>query len=238
MSRTHCSSGTGGLQVGWISMTRPDDDLGYINLLSAEWADGTTKVDALVHNEKPPNPRGAVSSGEHDVYGHNSDYPHGVPPGKFQELAEFVVKERSKRQRYQAMARHFYVEVLMLRRQLAVQWETKDDEREQMELNYDAFVMSDRVGDEPDDDEKPSDMTPLMSAEGSLEGTHNCSSSESQPSADANNREEVEVVEVAAPAPSKKRKAPPPGFFLGSGGSSQDRVRVDSRDSMGKSMEY
>ena len=144
-------------------MTRPDDDRGYINLLSAEWADGTTKVDALVHNEKPPNPRGAVASGEHDVYGHNSEYPHGVPPGKFQELAEFVVKERSKRQRYQAMARHFYVEVLELRHQLAIRWESKDEERGRMELDYDGFVMSDRVGGEADDGVALSHVTPLVS---------------------------------------------------------------------------
>ena len=225
MTRTHCSSGTGGLQVGWISMTSPDDDLGYINLLSAEWDDGTTKVDALVHNEKPPNPRGAVASGEHDVHGHNSEYPRGVPPGKFQELAEFVVKERSKRQRYQAMARHFYVEVLELRHQLAIRWESKDEEREAMEVNYDAFVMSDRVGDEPDgDDAKPPGTgTPLMSADGSSERRH-WSSSESQPPAGGMARvEEVEVVELASQGSSKKRKSPPSSR----GGSTE-----------GKSMEY
>ena len=213
-------------------MTRPDDDLGYINLLSAEWADGTTKVDALVQYEKPPNPRGAVSRGEHDVYAHNPDYPTGVPPGKFQEVAEFVVKERSKRQRYQAMARHFYVEMLVLRRQLAVQWEINDDEREQMELNCDAFVMSDRVGDEPDEGVAPSHVTPLMSAESSLEGTHRSVDQDVPGVCDVvlrghHNVEEVEVVEGAAPTESKTRKSPPIGYFLGSGGSTE-----------GKSVEY
>ena len=200
----------------------------------------------MFQDEKPPNTRDLKYRGQYTHHGHNPNFKQGVPPGKFQELAEFLIKERVMRQKYQAMYNRMVEEMLELRNQLATRWESNDEERARMELDYEAFVASDRVGDEPDEGVAPSHVTPVMSAESSLEGTHESVDQDVPGVCDVVLRghhnvvevEEVEVVEVAAPAPSKKRKAPPPGVFLGSGGSSQDRVRVDSRDSMGKSMEY
>ena len=222
--RTHCASGTGGLAPGWISYTCPDDGLRYLNLLSDEWDDGTTMVAAMVQDEKPPNTRDAPYRGEHTHHGHNPNFKHGVPPGKYQELAEFVVKEREKRQRYQAMYKRSVAEIVELRHQLATWWESNDEERARMQLDYDAFVASDRVGDEPDDDVSPTIVTPLMSSDSSRVMMGHGSVDLSEPGVCEfvrdEGEEEEEEDEEAAPPPSKKPKA------------------SDDRDSMGQSMEY
>ena len=141
-----------------------------------------------------------------------------------------MVKERAKRQRYQAMYKRSVDEVLELRHQLSTRWESNDEERARMELEYDAFVVSDRVGDEG---VSPTNVTPLMSSESSRDATHLSVRGVSVDLSDpgvcevvGDEGEEEEEVE-AAPTVSKKRKSPPCGYFLESGGSTE-----------GKSMEY
>ena len=223
--RTHCASGTGGLAPGWISYTCSDDELRYLNLRSEEWDDGTTTVTAMFKDEKPPDRN---HKGQHTHYGHNPTFKTGVPPGKFQELAEFLVKERVKRQRYQALYRRGLAEIMELRHQLATWWESNDEERERMQDEYDAFVASDRVGDEQDEElgNEPATVTPLMSSDSlpSVVGHGSVNLSEQGVCefgpGEKGEEEEEDEDEEGGPPPSKKPKA------------------WDSKDSMGRSMEF
>ena len=207
--RAHCASGTGGLAPGWISYTCPEEDeLRYLNLLSGEWGDGTAAVAAMFQDEKPPDVK---YRGEHTHHGHNTKFKQGVPSGKYQELAEFLVKERVKRQRYQALYRRGVAEIMELRNQLATWWESNDEERERMQLEYDAFVASGRVGDEPDEElgHEPAIVTPLMS-NGSLLLMGHGSVNLSEPGVcefefvGGEGEEEEDEDEEGAPPPSKK----------------------------------
>ena len=86
-------------------MECPDSELQYINLKSDGWADATKKAHEIAQDETPPSLRDEVYLVEHVHYAHNPKFAMGVPPGKYQELAEYMVRERVKRQKYQDMAK-------------------------------------------------------------------------------------------------------------------------------------
>ena len=76
----------------------------YFDLRGDEWADAKSPAHEI-KQEPPEALRDGDYRGAHLDYGKNPAHPTGVPPGKYQELMEYMVRERAEQQRYQEKAR-------------------------------------------------------------------------------------------------------------------------------------
>ena len=225
LPRSHCAAGTGGLPDGWVSMDSEGrySALHYVDLRSDGWAHATEPAHEIAQDGPPPMLRDGDYRGEHVNYGHNPDHPMGVPPGKYQELVEYMVRERVKRQKYQDMACRNWAEIQELWNQLAEWWETYDEQRERMEEEYEEWVQSGRVGVTAavEDGAGAPHVAPLMSPESVVHRSVNLQDPSLNQGIDDGEEEEVDD---ATPPVRRKRKMPP------SDGSTQG-------GSMGASME-
>ena len=177
----------------------------YIDVRSDGWAHATKPTHEIAQDTPPPILRDGDYRGAHCNYGHNPDHPTGVPPGKYQELIEYMVRERAKRQKYQDMACRNWAEIQELRNQLAERWDTYDEQREIMEEEYERWAKSGRVRVTVEDGAGAPHVTTLMSPEGVVDRSVNLQ----DPSLNEGiEDEEEEGVDDVTPPIRKKRKMP------------------------------